>query len=152
MSLIAKLTMMHLPIPENQSISVHYILPDTYFSNLETQKGVRQRGSKHITGWEAPEARPSGPTCPADTGGGGATVRCPPGVALGLWVAHHVHSRWHWARPGPPAGLSPSPVPCGLKTGLRLHPPKSALVTAPSLCLEELVRPPQPLAQGIAAL
>lgn len=44
--LLLNSSMMHLPILENESISVHYILPDTYFSNVETQKGVRQRGSK----------------------------------------------------------------------------------------------------------
>lgn len=72
--------MMHLPIPENHSISVHYIPPDTYFSNVETQKGVRQQGSKHITGREAPGAHPPGRTCPADSGRGRASLSDAPQV------------------------------------------------------------------------
>ena len=101
---------MHLPILENESISVHYILPDTYFSNVETQKGVRQRGSERTAGREAPGAWPVCPHVPCRLRGGGHH-QMPPSVAPGLWVTHHVRSRWHWARPGPPAGLSSSPLP-----------------------------------------
>lgn len=102
-------SMMHLPMLENQSNSFHYILPDTYFSNVETQKGVRHRSSKHIAGREAPGAqgwRPVrlSPRALQEPGVGG---RCqmPPRCGPRALRDHQVCSRWHLACPEPLTGL-----------------------------------------------